>query len=249
MTGKQLVRNFSIGVLFGACLCFAQTDSADANSTMAEQPEPSAAATPGAGSELKSTQGLWFALDEGQDMQGAGAAYRAINRLWQQRMYFRFTNDMTYLERLRLLVSIECQLTFSQKQVPTLPSTLAPLFFFYPNDAELSYSFGNLDRPWLRLSAGYFPFQYNPDAKDLGEYLIKDGAYPTYLAPNPNFEFVGSRELGFHLNGFIGNPSFNQTRWDLMFTSETHLWPLQDWTLSAVVADRFLNFVDAGVGA
>lgn len=250
MTGKQLVWNVSFGILAGACLCFGQTDSSadSAQKPMRAEPIVQAAAAPAnAGSDLKSTQSLWFALDEGQAMQGAGLAYATINRLWQQEMYFHFTEDMSYLERLRLVLSIECQLSFSFKPISTLPQTLTPLFYFYPNDVEISYSFGNLDRPWLRLAAGYFPFKYNPDAKDLGEYLLRDGAYPTFIITN--FEFAETRELGFHIDGFLGNPEIDQVKWDLMLTSETHYWPLQDWTLSAVVTNNLLNFLDLSVGA
>jgi hypothetical protein len=249
MTGKQQMRNFSYGILISAYLCFGQTDSSDNISTISEQPGSSTTAAPAPGTELKSTQSLWFAVDEGQAMQGTDpvGAYKIIDRLWQQRMYFHFTNDMTYIERLRLILSIECQLTFSMKQIQTLPQTLAPLFFFYPNDVELSYAFGNLEKPWLQLSAGYFPYKYNPDAKDLGEYLLRDGAYPTYIITN--YEFAQTRELGFHLNGFVGNPAVDQFKWDILLTSETHFWPLQDWTLSGVVSNNLFNFLDVGAGA
>jgi hypothetical protein len=248
MTGKHFIRNVSIGLVASAYLCFGQPDSSSGQ--FQDPAQPVMASVPGgASNEMKSTQSMFFALDEGQVMRGADpiGGYKAVPRLWQQRMYFHFTNDMSYMERLRLILSIECQLTFSMRQEVSLPQTLNPLFFFYPNDIELKYSFGNLDRPWLQLSAGYFPYKYNPDAKDLGEYLIRDGAYPTYIITN--FEFAQTRELGFHLNGFLGNPAIDQARWDLMLTSETHFWPLQDWTLSAVVSNNLFNFFDAGVGA
>jgi hypothetical protein len=250
MTGKQLMRNFSCVMLVSAYLCFGQTDSLDNNPAISEQPESSVsepAIAPAAGTEIKTTQSLFFALDEGQAMQGAGLAYATMNRLWLQKMYFDLTEDMTYLERLRLIISIECQLSFSFKPVSTLPQTLSPLFSFYPNDVEVSYSFGNLDRPWLRLSAGYFPFKYNSDAKDLGEFLLRGGAYPTFIITN--FEFAETRELGFHLNGFLGNPAIDQVKWDLMLTSETHYWPLQDWTVSGVVSNNLFNFFNVGAGA
>jgi hypothetical protein len=247
MTGEKIVRNVSFGILVGACLCVAQTNiSADSTQKILQQ-EPVAAAVTTAGSEFKNSQSLFFALDEGQAMQGAGIAWKTMNRLWQQDMVFHLTEDMTYMERLRLILSMECQLTFSFLPVPTLPQTLNPQFNFYPNDAELSYSFGNLDKPWLRLSAGYFPYKYNPDAKDLGEYLFRDGAYPTFIITN--FEFAETRELGFHLDGFVGNPDIDQAKWDVMLTNETHYWPLQDWTLSAVVTNNLFNFLNVGGGA
>lgn len=58
-----------------------------------------------------------------------------------------------------------------------------------------------------------------------------------------------TRELGFHVDGFVGNPELDQLKWDLMLTSETHYWPLQDWTVSALLDNNLLNFLDVGVGA
>jgi hypothetical protein len=249
MTGKQLVRNVFMGLLVGAYLCFGQPDSSARDSQSPAQPQLEVAAPTGQSSPFRSVMSMFFALDEGQVMQGADGTggYKEYDRLWQQRLFAHFTDDITYMERLRLILSIECMLTFSMKQYNTLPQTLTPLWTFYPNDAELRYTFGNLSRPWLQISAGYFPFKYNPDAKDLGEYLIRDGAYPTYLVSN--FEFAETRELGLHLNGNVGNPAIDQMRWDLMLTSETHFWPLQDWTVSGLISNNLFNFFDAGIGA
>jgi hypothetical protein len=245
MTGKQLGWKVSFGILMGACLCFGQTDSASDSAQNSSQAPSAAPVLSLAGSEFKNAQSLWFALDEGQVVQGE--ATQPINHVWQQDMLFHFTEDMSYMERLRLILSIECQMTFSYQPEEAFPQTLAPNFHFYPNDAEISYSFGNLDRPWLRMSAGYFPYKYNPDAKDLGEYLFRDAAYPTFIITN--FEFAQTRELGFHLNGCAGVPAIDEVMWDLMLTSETHYWPLQDWTVSAVVSNNLFNFFDLGLGA
>jgi hypothetical protein len=235
------------GILAGACLCFGQPDSSADNARKSTQPESSVPAVATAGSEFRNTQSLSFALDEGQATRGTGPTGSIDAHLWQQYMYFHFTEDMTYMERLRLILSIECQMSFSYKPQFGYPQTLAPLFSFYPNDAELSYSFGNVDKPWLRISAGYFPYKYNPDAKNLGEYLFRDAAYPTFIITN--FEFPLTRELGFHLDGFVGNAAIDQLKWDLMLTSETHYWSLQDWTVSGVLTNNLFNFFELGVGA
>jgi hypothetical protein len=46
--------------------------------------------------------------------------------------------------------------------------------------AQAHYKFGDADRSWGGLRIGYFPYKYNPDAKNLGEYLFRAGAYPTF---------------------------------------------------------------------
>jgi hypothetical protein len=47
--------------------------------------------------------------------------------------------------------------------------------------ADMEYRFGDVEKPTFTLQAGYFPFKYNPDATNLGEYLMRSGAYPSYL--------------------------------------------------------------------
>jgi hypothetical protein len=42
------------------------------------------------------------------------------------------------------------------------------------------YKFGDPENSPMELRFGYFPYKYNPDAKNLGEYLFRSGAYPGY---------------------------------------------------------------------
>ncbi len=249
MTGKKVVWTTLVALIFAVCPGFGQTDdTVQEVSQSLKKTEPIAKVENGTQSPITNTQSLFFALDEGQAMQGTdpSGGYKEYDRLWIQKMFFHLTNDVTYQERMRFILSIECALTFSIKQYSAYPATLAPSFSFYPNDVELRYTFGNLDKPWLQISAGYFPFKYNPDAKDLGEYLLRDDAYPNTIITN--FEFAMTRELGLHLNGFIGDAAIDQVKWDFMLTSETHNWPLQDWTVSAILSNNLFNFLDLGAG-
>jgi hypothetical protein len=262
---RKMIWTIAFGVLFGASLGFSQ-DSDTGNAFPSANDSPAAEAGnskpdsavrlsgSASNSPMQNKTSLFFALDEGQAMRGianAGSKYATISRSWQQRMYLDLTNDLTYQERLRFILSFECQLTFSFMQTYSLPATLAPLFSFYPSDVEVSYTFGNLEKPWMNLAVGYFPFKYNPDAKDLGEYLLRSIAYPTFIVNN--FEFPLTRELGLHVSGNSGwliNPAIDKIQWDVLFTSETHSysWPTQDWTLSLVASNNLFNFLEIGGG-
>ncbi len=258
-----------LGMLAGASLCLGQegdsanaaqpatvhTDSAPAVQLRSAVPRAMALPFLGLGknADWKATQNLFLAIDEGQAAQGVysadtgnGKQYQVFNKLWQQKMVMYFTEDVAYKERLRLLASIECDLRFSIFPKQQYPATLSPEFYFYPNDVEVDYSFGNLSQPWLKMALGYFPFKYDEDAKDLGEYLLRSEAYPTVIATN--FEFPLTRELGLHLSGFAGKPDVDLFGWDLMLTSETHDYPLLDGTLTGLVSNRLFNFFEVGAG-
>lgn len=44
--------------------------------------------------------------------------------------------------------------------------------------AQARYRFGDPENPTAALQFGIFPIKYNPDAKNLGEYLYRSGTYP-----------------------------------------------------------------------
>jgi hypothetical protein len=261
-----MILRILFGVLAGVSLSLGQqADSAQADqSTGNSGPDSIPAAVPFADqtarfvklSDLKSTQNTFFALDEGQAVQGVyssdttsagnGKQYLVFNKLWQQKMVMYFTQDFAFRERLRFIASIECDLRFSIYPKKEYPATLTPEFYFFPNDVEVNYSFGNLAQPWLKMAIGYFPFKYNQDVKHLGEFLLRSEAYPAVIVSD--FEFPLTRELGIHLNGFLGTPDVDLFQWDLMLTSETHEFPLLDGTLTGIVSNNLFNFFDLGLG-
>lgn len=266
MGGKDWIRNCVLGLLASAALCVAQ----EADSANGDQPSPAPQSNPhsqaiasaegtqarplaAAESPLRNSLSLFFALDEGEIEHGVeneNSSANPVSHMWQQSLCFDLTNDAVYKERLRLVVSMECHLSFSAMQLNNFPATLSPDFSFYPNDVELSYAIGGSPaRPWLNVAAGYFPFKYNPDAKHLGEYLLRCSAYPTFIVTNN--EFPMTRELGFHVFGnsdWLINPAIDRIKWDLMLTSETHDWPTQDWTVTGILSNNLFNFFDIGAG-
>lgn len=52
---------------------------------------------------------------------------------------------------------------------------------FGVGQAEGVYAFGEPESPSARLHMGVFNHKYNPDARNLGEYLFRSGAYPGYI--------------------------------------------------------------------
>ena len=73
--------------------------------------------------------------------------------------------------------------------------------YYYPylSRADLTYNFGSSDDPDLSITLGYFPFKYNPDARNLGEYMFRSGTYPQYLITD--FDFPMAKLFGMHVNG------------------------------------------------
>lgn len=103
------------------------------------------------------------------------------------------------------------------------PMTSAP----YVAEADLEYAF--IDREDLKLSAevGLFPYDYAPEAQNLGLYLFRGPVYPGMLTSGFETKYVlpVANTLGIKLGHEAGR--FKQ---DLLFTFENE-WPTY-WDLS-----------------
>jgi hypothetical protein len=98
----------------------------------------------------------------------------------------------------------------------------------------------------LKIYIGLFPYKYNNEVRNLGEYLFRSGCYPGYLVSDEE----GFDRTAPQLSGIrISNQLFNCWRNDLFLTSELYLWPLQDFSLSYVTSYSSFNKVfDIGAG-
>jgi hypothetical protein len=106
------------------------------------------------------------------------------------------------------------------------------MFFIGPTIAKATVLFGNPETPGFTLGGGLFPFKYNPDAVNLGEYLFRSGPYPTYIM-NGGVLAIGDNAAylqGFHAAAHLGNLNL-----DLLLISETNMAPLYDWSLAGLV--------------
>lgn len=119
-------------------------------------------------------------------------------------------------------------------------------FFIGPTKAEAVYHIGEPDRPWLKLGTGIFPYKYNPEAVNLGEYLFRAGAYPTYSITG-GYAIVGN--AGAQLEGFKANFQAGNLRADVLLFTETTLAPLYDWSLGLVAGYNLGDgLLDIGAG-
>lgn len=129
---------------------------------------------------------------------------------------------------------------------PKFFSSMYKMFFFGPSIAKATYTFGDpASSDGLRVGGGLFPFKYNPDAANLGEYLFRSAPYPSYLTTG-GLLFVGDNSAylqGLHANWRMGGLSL-----DGLFVTETFMPPLYDWSLALLASYRIADGI-AEVGA
>ena len=115
-------------------------------------------------------------------------------------------------------------------------------FKWYPSQLEGDYSIGDANDPYLKIGVGYFPFKYNPDARNFGDYLLRINSYPQYLPTT--FDACYTRLMGLDIKGKF----FSSLQGDVLLTSETYLWPLRDFSLTFLISYNLFKFADFGAG-
>jgi hypothetical protein len=86
------------------------------------------------------------------------------------------------------------------------------------------------------------PYKYNPEAKNLGEYLFRSGCHPAFVVTS--FDNAYAPMTGFRLSGIMSK-NFSV---DLLFSTETVFLPTLDWSVSLLAACRPHPSVELGGG-
>jgi hypothetical protein len=253
-------------VMAAASFCYAEDTITNPRDTLAStpavEPEMSPIAAPSAPIApethgLKIKQSGFLGFEGGEIVQGSvdlnhatavtstnGATNSGLlKKSWMERMLLQYVNDISVTERIRLVLAIECQMSFHYPYDQTIVwEGHQPTFSFYPDRAEGTYTFGDQNRPWLQIGFGYFPFKTAPDVRNLGDYLFRTSTYPVYVMNFFNRPY--SRLLGFRFSSTL----FDSLHQDLLLTSSNLLPPLVDYSLSYVVSYRFFKTLDIGGG-
>jgi hypothetical protein len=111
-------------------------------------------------------------------------------------------------------------------------------------NAEIAYAFGEkVDNFHGEMGVGLFPFKYNPEARNLGEYLFsRTGTYPGFI--NTTFDWTASRLTGLRFSSEL----FNFWKNDLILSTEMELYPFYDLTFSWVTDLPLGKILDLGGG-
>lgn len=125
---------------------------------------------------------------------------------------------------------------FSNKDFLNVYSTI------YPHQIEAVYSFGNSGNFNGEVGVGYFPYKYNDQAWNLGEYLFRSGTYPGFLITN--FDQAWPRLTGIRFSTTL----WEKWRNDLLLTKEMDYPPFGDGTVTWISDASLLDMFQIGAG-
>ncbi|MBF0433228.1 MAG: hypothetical protein HQK83_18250 [Fibrobacteria bacterium] len=158
------------------------------------------------------------------------------------------TKELTYNERLDVTVGVG---GLFWNQFPHTEGqwwTNMPLFGPGLSNVSGTYKFGDVAEPSADFQMGFFPYKYNPDAMNLGEYLFRSNAYPNILKTggwslmnSAGIPVVGARLSFFNFGGAL--------RQDLIFTTEMENYPPQTFSPGYVATLKIGNYLEIGAGA
>lgn len=188
-----------------------------------------------------------ISLEGGQISKGMYHASNGnwqIDHVWIEKQLLRMGGEISVKERLRgyFMGQGEISFTFPMTGGEKNPQVLKPVHSFKIIQAEGNYCFGDVKKPWLNIGFGYFPYKYNPDVRNLGEFMFRTGTYPIYF--ENEFDYVRQRLLGFKLSSEI----FDIFHQDLLLFSETNFYPPKDWSLAYIGSVDLFDFVEIGAG-
>jgi hypothetical protein len=117
-------------------------------------------------------------------------------------------------------------------------------FGFWLKQAKGSYNFGdpNAETTPLKITLGEYEYKYNPDVRNLGEYLLRASAYPNYF--NNWFDGACYRVAGLQAT----THPVDWFNFDALFFSELYLVPLQDFSLAGIATFKLGKVMQIGAG-
>jgi len=115
---------------------------------------------------------------------------------------------------------------------------------FYLSQAQGIFSLLNREKISLDLSFGIIPFKYNPEARNLGEYLFRSMCYPGIIWNH--FDFAQDRLTGIRMN-LMYQSAIGRFSTDAFFLTERKIRPFNDMSIAAIL-DYKVPFINLGVG-
>lgn len=183
------------------------------------------------------------ALQNGEIVKGHYKEYN-LSHLWLQKAFVNLSVDAILHKNLRLSLGMEGKAWRDEAKQNYNTEWEVPqkYYTFYISQAEAEYSFEKLGPLSITAGGGVFPYKYNPDVRNLGEFLFRSGTYPGWIINE--FDMPFARLTGLK----VGTNLFGSIQQDLLLTSETEMPPAYDFSLSYLGKYNFRNIFELGWG-
>ncbi|MBN1757766.1 MAG: hypothetical protein JW863_05585, partial [Chitinispirillaceae bacterium] len=176
-----------------------------------------------------------------------------VYRQWFGNPLARLNLDATPNERLKISLGFEGNVflsTFDPDYLTEKSSNgglpIIPQFMDWRlHQAQGIFSFLNYNWVTLDMAIGLMPYKYNPEVRNLGEFMFRSGTYPLYLTTEFNFPMA-------RLSGIRAGLAFHTDKFDIsvdeFILTERQNPPLNDVSIASIASVNILKLVEIGVG-
>lgn len=161
---------------------------------------------------------------------------------WLQNMHGRLGLKYTPFDWLDIRTGFEVRMYFNTFPIAATFGENDPrpkYWTIYLHEAQGKFKLIDKENILMDMAIGYFPYKYNPEVCNLGEYLFRTGTYPTYIINYydlPLARLAGLRYTVGYKNDLLG------MNLDLLGLTEMEMWPYHDFTLATILDfDIFKN--------
>jgi hypothetical protein len=188
----------------------------------------------------------------GEVVKGDNGGGKNLDHFWSHQVYAGLGFTAALNPQIELVAGIEGKMwnPFPNTDLPGR-GQFSTGYSLWLTGVYGAYSpFGGIDNSWLDLTAGYFPYKYNPDVHNLGEYIFRSSTYPGIIMNY--FDFPANRLLGLKLHANIADDFFGKMdgkfKSDLLITEEDQNWPIGDISISWLGSLNIKKVFEIGAG-
>jgi hypothetical protein len=185
-------------------------------------------------------------MEFGQIVEGYDKNAGDIENVFIEKILAGFGLEALFGPQTKLTAVLEMKMFNEFPRLVELGATRRLYFYPYLTQAEFCHTVLSNDKWGLQAGGGYFPYKYNSDVRNLGEYMFRSTAYPQTLTTEFDLNFA--RLAGAYLKGTMAQGGTNAGL-DLLVTTNTEWMAVHDFNLSLLGTFSYGKLLTVGIGA
>ncbi|MDQ2999847.1 MAG: hypothetical protein M3Y08_01100 [Fibrobacterota bacterium] len=196
--------------------------------------------------DLKPMSGF-ASYEMGRIEEGTFGTGTRVDNEFLHRASVWFTQEAELTANMRILMGLGGIYYFVYPRQISNPYAFSKRSALGLSQAQGIYTFGDpaAEDHTLRVHVGIMPMKYNPDAKNLGEYLFRTWSYPGLIATG-GFDIAGN--AGAQVSGLRLNTKLAGFKNDFLVTTQTDHPPIYDFSVTDIMSYDVMGVFEIGAG-